>query len=114
MKNHNNIHDINISDNTSKESDKKAGINKKKTAVALSYNLDDAAPKIIATGKGHMADKIIQEANKEDIPIHKDENLAHTLSRLELGSYIPPELYEVVAEILVFVDKMDQLKSKLS
>ena len=40
MKNHNNIHDINISDNTSKESDKKAGINKKKTAVALSYNLE--------------------------------------------------------------------------
>lgn len=84
-----------------------------KTAVALSYNPEETAPKIIATGKGHLADKIINKANEADIPIHKDEALADTLSRLELGSYIPPELYEVVAEILVFVDRMDQLKSKL-
>lgn len=84
----------------------------RKTAVALSYNPEETAPKIIATGKGHLADKIIDKANKADIPIHQDQALADTLSRLELGSYIPPELYELVAEILVFVDKMDRLKSK--
>lgn len=84
-----------------------------KTAVALSYNPEETAPKIIATGKGHLAEKIIDKANEADLPIHQDKELAKTLSRLELGSYIPPELYEVVAEILVFVDKMDRLKSKL-
>ncbi len=86
---------------------------KKKTAVALSYNPEEEAPKIIATGKGHLAEKIIERANEADIPIHRDEGLANTLSNLELGAYIPPELYEVVAEILVFVDRMDRLKGKL-
>ena len=87
--------------------------NKKKTAVALSYDPEETAPKIIASGKGHLAEKIIDKANETNIPIHEDKSLADTLSRLELGSYIPPELYDVVAEILVFVDRMDQLKSKL-
>lgn len=88
--------------------------NKKKTAVALSYDPDETAPQIIATGKGYIAEKIIQHASEADIPIHKDEKLADTLSKLELGSYIPPELYGVVAEILVFVDKMDRIKGKLN
>lgn len=89
-------------------------INKKKTAVALSYDPEETAPKIIATGKGHLAEKIINTAKEADIPIHRNEALADTLSRLELGSNIPPELYEVVAEILVFVDKMDRIKGKLN
>ncbi len=88
-------------------------INKKKTAVALSYAPEDTAPKIIAAGKGHVAERIIERANEADIPIHKDEELANTLSKLELGSYIPPELYEIVAEILVFVDRMDKIKEKI-
>jgi flagellar biosynthesis protein len=92
----------------------KNNIDMKKTAVALSYDPKDSAPKIIASGKGHLAERIIERANESDIPIHKDEALANTLSRLELGSNIPPELYEVVAEILVFVDRMDQLKGKLN
>lgn len=87
---------------------------KKKTAVALSYDPDETAPKIIATGKGQLAERIVDRAKEADIPIHKDEALADTLSRLELGSYIPPELYEIVAEILVFVDRMDRIKGKLN
>lgn len=92
----------------------KDNIYKRKTAVALSYDPEEDAPKIIATGKGHIAERIIERAEGADIPIHKDEGLANTLSKLELGSYIPPELYEVVAEILVFVDKMDRIKGKLN
>ena len=86
---------------------------KKKTAVAIQYDPGDAAPKILATGKGHVAQKIIEEAKKADVPFYKDSKLADTLSRLEIGEAIPPELYEVVAEILVFVDDMDKVKSKL-
>ena len=83
------------------------------TAVAIQYDPGDAAPKILATGKGHVAQKIIEEAKKADVPFYKDSKLADTLSRLEIGEAIPPELYEVVAEILVFVDDMDKVKSKL-
>ena len=86
---------------------------KEKTAVAIQYDPGDAAPKILATGKGHVAQKIIEEAKKADVPFYKDSKLADTLSRLEIGEAIPPELYEVVAEILVFVDDLDKVKSKL-
>ena len=86
---------------------------KEKTAVAIQYDPGDAAPKILATGKGHVAQKIIEEAKKADVPFYKDSKLSDTLSRLEIGEAIPPELYEVVAEILVFVDDMDKVKSKL-
>ncbi len=86
---------------------------KNKTAIALAYNPEEQAPKILATGKGYLADKILQTAKEANIPVHKDEKLAGTLSKLELGDYIPPELYEVVAEVLVFVDNMDRIKDKL-
>lgn len=84
-----------------------------KTAVALEYEPGEEAPKILATGKGEVAERIIDEAKKNDVPFYKDSALAETLSKLKLGDAIPPELYEVVAQILVFVDKMDRLKSKL-
>jgi flagellar biosynthesis protein len=84
-----------------------------KTAVALAYNPDEVAPKIIASGKGYLADKILQKAKENQIPVHQDEKLVSTLSKLKIGDYIPPELYEVVSEILVFVDNMDRIKSKV-
>ena len=88
--------------------------NKKlKQAVALSYDPDEAAPKVIAAGKGRLAEKIIETALEADVPVHRDEKLADTLSRLDIGDMIPPELYEVVAEILVFVDAIDKKASKL-
>lgn len=94
-----------LSENVSEEKDK--------TAVAIAYNPGDAAPKILATGKGYLAEKIIEKAREENVPFYKDNKLADTLSRLEIGDMIPPELYEVVAEILVFVDDMDRIKGKI-
>ena len=86
---------------------------KVKTAVALAYDPnEDGAPKVIASGKGALAEKIIEQAKDNKIPVHEDDKLAETLSRLEIGEMIPPELYEVVAEILVFVDAMDKIKTK--
>ena len=83
------------------------------TAVALAYMPGDAAPKILATGKGAIAEKIIETAKEADVPFYKDDKLADTLSKLEIGDMIPPELYEVVAEILVFVNDMDKIRAKL-
>jgi flagellar biosynthesis protein len=84
-----------------------------KTAVAIAYEPGEAAPKILATGKGKVAEKIIETAKENKVPTYKDNKLASTLSKLQIGDMIPPELYEVVAEILVFVDDMDRMKAKL-
>ena len=84
-----------------------------KTAVAISYEPGEAAPKILATGKGKVAEKIIETAKENKVPTYKDNKLASALSKLQIGDMIPPELYEVVAEILVFVDDMDRMKAKL-
>lgn len=86
---------------------------KQKTAVALAYQPGDMAPKILATGKGEVAEHIIEKAKENNVPFYQDNKLAETLSKLEIGDAIPPELYEVVAEILVFVDDMDRMKGKL-
>ena len=92
--------------------DRKSG--KVKQAIALEYNPEDDAPRVIASGRGLIAEKIIEKAKESDVPVHRDDKLADTLSRLEIGEMIPPELYEVVAEILVFVDSMDKIKAKMN
>lgn len=92
----------------------KTSEHKNRTAIALAYDPNEVAPRVVASGKGVLADKIIEKAKENTIPIHEDEKLANTLSKLEIGDAIPPELYEVVAEVLVFVDSMDKIKGKLS
>lgn len=83
--------------------------NKIKHAIALEYDpQEDNAPRVIASGKGKLAERIIERAKDAKVPVHKDNKLADTLSRLEVGDMIPPELYDVVAEILVFVDSVDK------
>ncbi len=86
---------------------------KVKTAVAIAYDPANVAPVVVASGKGAVAEKIIETAKEADVPVHEDSKLADTLSSLEIGDAIPPELYEVVAEVLVFVDRMDKLKQKM-
>ena len=80
-----------------------------KHATALQYSPEtDVAPKIIATGKGEIAERIIEKAKENDIPIYQDSNLAKTLSALGIGDQIPAEIYGVVAEILVFIGSVDK------
>ena len=86
---------------------------KPKQAIALEYDPSEEAPRVIASGRGELAERIIEKAKEEKIPFYKDDKLAKTLSKLEIGEMIPPELYEVVAEILVFVDDMERMKAKL-
>lgn len=85
--------------------DKKKTSNK---AVALSYNIEEEAPKVLASGQGHLADKILSIAKEKNIPLHKDEKLVEQLSSLEIGEYIPAELYEIVSQVLVFVCDIDE------
>lgn len=87
---------------------------KVKQAIALSYDPGDDAPRVIASGKGALAERIIEKAKESEVPVHRDDKLADTLARLEIGDMIPPELYEVVAEILVFVDGMEKIRAKMN
>ena len=66
---------------------------KVKQAIALEYDPSDEAPRVVASGKGILADKIIEKARESSVPIHRDDKLADTLSRLDIGEMIPPELY---------------------
>ena len=81
-----------------------------KTAVALNYNPNEPAPKVIATGRGYLADKIIMKAQEEQIPIHQDAKLASNLSVLDIGEYIPksvfkhnPNFYYTLFSPIIFV-----------
>lgn len=86
----------------------------KKKAVALMYDPNNQAPQVVASGQGAIADRIIDAAKESDVPLYKDTNLTETLLKLDIGDCIPPELYGVVAEILVYVDKMDKIKAKIN
>ncbi len=79
-----------------------------KKAVAIKYDPSDVAPKVIAKGKGYIAEKIIGKASDKGIPVYKDKNLVDELAKLELGMNIPPELYEVVAQVLIFISDLDK------
>ncbi|ACL70740.1 FlhB-like flagellar biosynthesis protein [Halothermothrix orenii] len=82
-----------------------------KKAVALRYNTSkDNAPRIVASGKGTIAEKIMETARKHDIPIEKDQDIVDALIRLNIGTEIPQELYKVIAEILSFIYKLEGLK----
>lgn len=80
-----------------------------KKAVAIRYNkLEEDAPKVIASGKGHMAEKIIEVAENAGIYIREDPNLVQLLSQVDIGREIPVELYQTVAELLAFVYRIDK------
>ena len=82
---------------------------KKSKAVALTYDKDkDAAPRVVAKGRGQVAEKIIETARAHHVPLVNDENLVQVLEALDLETQIPPELYRAVAEVLAFVYRMNR------
>ena len=77
---------------------------RQKKAVALKYQpKSDNAPKVIAKGKGKVADKIIEIAREHNLYVHNDPDLIEILSQLDINEQIPPDLYVVIAELLSFV-----------
>ncbi|GHV20039.1 flagellar biosynthetic protein FlhB [Clostridia bacterium] len=79
-----------------------------KEAVALEYNIEQAAPKVVAAGRGESAERIVAKAEELKIPVHADADLAHTLNALQIGQEIPAELYTVVAQVLLYVRNLDK------
>ena len=80
---------------------------RQKEAVALQYDREkSSAPKVTAKGKGKTAQKIIELAQLNEIPIKKDEDLLEMLSKVELDKEVPAEMYKAVAEVFSFIYKM--------
>jgi flagellar biosynthesis protein len=85
---------------------------KRQKVVALKYDVEkQAAPKIIAKGQGLIADRILETARERGIPLYKDPELIEILSQLDVGLEIQPELYQAVAEVLIFIYKMNRKKA---
>lgn len=84
-------------------------------AVAIIYDAEKGtAPRIVATGKGEIARKIIETAREAGVYIQEDRDLVELLAKIPLGQEIPTELYRTVAEVLAFVYKVnEQFKNKL-
>ncbi|WP_169754498.1 FlhB-like flagellar biosynthesis protein [Campylobacter curvus] len=83
----------------------------KKKAVALGYNREkNSAPKVLATGSGEIANKIISLAREHEIPIKEDPDLIEILSKVEIDQEIPPNLYKAIAEIFSFLYKVTNKK----
>lgn len=81
---------------------------RKKQAAALKYDpQSNEAPIITALGSGTIAEKIIETAEENEIPVVQNEALSDVLQTLSVGDVIPPQLYEAVAQILVFISRKD-------
>lgn len=78
-----------------------------KRAVALQYGVGNGAPVIVASGMGNLAEKIVEVASENGVPIYEDNSLATVLSQMELGREIPEELYEAIVEIYIYFLNFD-------
>lgn len=83
----------------------------RKHAVALAYGEGDAAPRIVARGYGELADRIIAEAGRQGIYVHGAPELVALLMQLDIDEQIPPKLYQVIAELLVWVGDLGRTEA---
>lgn len=79
----------------------------KKRAVALRYQAFEPAPKVIAKGDGLIAEEIIRRAKDNGIFIHDSPELVQLLAQIELNDFVPQSLWNIVAELLVWVSDID-------
>jgi flagellar biosynthesis protein len=77
------------------------------TAVALSYQDGDAAPRVVAKGYGTLADTIIRTARENGLYVHQSPELVGLLMQVDLDSHIPPQLYVAVAELLAWLYRLE-------
>lgn len=81
----------------------------RKEAIALGYNQNnESAPKVLAKGKGIIAENILSRAKEHGIPVQEDKSLLSLLGNLDIGESIPEELYGAVAEVFAFIYRLDR------
>ena len=80
---------------------------KRQMAVALAYQSGNAAPKVVARGRGIIAQAIIERAKEHGVFVHESAELVGLLMQVELDEQIPPQLYLAVAEVLAWVYRLE-------
>ena len=78
-----------------------------KTAVALAYSQADAAPRVVAKGRGLIAEQIISRAREHGVYVHESPELVSLLLQIDLDQRIPPQLYIAVAELLAWIYRLE-------
>lgn len=85
-----------------------------KIAAAVEYDKGIGVPQVVAKGKGIIAERIIEKAKKEKVTLYEDKELANLLNNLNVGDAIPEAMYDVIAQVLIFVSDVDKkVKEKL-
>ncbi|HEY0847475.1 MAG TPA: EscU/YscU/HrcU family type III secretion system export apparatus switch protein [Noviherbaspirillum sp.] len=84
--------------------------NPAQNAVALAYQTGDLAPKVVAKGRGLIAEEIIARAREHGVFVHESKELVALLMQVDLDKHIPPTLYRVVAELLAWLYHIDAIK----
>ena len=79
----------------------------RRTAIALTYNEGAHAPKVVAKGRGILAEAIIQHAKDAGVYVHESPALVSLLMQVDMDQYIPPELYMAVAELLAWLYQIE-------
>jgi flagellar biosynthesis protein len=77
-------------------------------AVALAYQAGSAAPKVVAKGRGLLAEAIIERARAAGVYVHESPELVSLLMQVDLDQNIPPQLYVAVAELLAWLYRLEQ------
>jgi len=85
--------------------------NKRQMAVALAYRSHDSAPKVVAQGRGLIAQAIIERAKQHGVYVHESNELVGLLMQVELDQHIPPQLYMAVAELLAWLYRLEHLEA---
>jgi flagellar biosynthesis protein len=80
----------------------------RKSAIALAYQSGDAAPRVVAKGRGLIAQAIIERAKEHGVYVHESEDLVGMLMQVELDTHIPPQLYLAVAELLAWLYRLER------
>ena len=81
---------------------------KRKSAIALAYQTGDTSPRVVAKGRGIIAQAIIERAREHGVFVHESEDLVSILMQVELDANIPPQLYQAVAELLAWIYRLEK------
>ena len=77
-------------------------------AIALAYSQTDAAPRVVAKGKGLIAQQIISKAKEHGVYVHESPELVALLTQVNIDEHIPPQLYMAIAELLAWLYRIEQ------
>ena len=86
----------------------KSAHNPNQQAIALAYGAGDYAPKVVAKGRGLIAEQIIARAKEHQVFVHESKDLVALLMQVDLDDHIPPALYQAIAEVLAWLYRLEQ------